>query len=177
MTDLYKNYNTIIKLKPSEIQSNKTTNSAFKNGFGLIMFYSHTCPHCVNAVDEWVALSKMIDIPVGAFNCAQSEAHQTASSQLNISSVPTIKMTDNGTFKNYEGSRNNSDIIEHLCKTADKKFCKQQGGGGKSRKYCDGGSSQRGGTVKKCKATTKSGKKCGYKVAKGRKFYCNIHGR
>ena len=197
MTDLYKDYPSVAKVAPSDINGRSV--SKFP-GFGMIMFYSHSCPHCHSAVDEWVLLSKILeDIKIGAFNCGMDEEHQKVSSSLGISTVPTIKMVENGQLKDYGKGRSKSDIINYLCDEVDNQFCKHKTKissqtstprvevlDGGSRRIMRGGSScsrkkkksARGGSkVKKCKGVCKNGKKCKNNVAKGRRKYCNTHGK
>lgn len=128
MADLYKQYPSVIKVSPSDIIGTKSVNrEKFPLDYGLIMFYSPHCPHCVNAVDDWVKVARELKglVNVGSFNCIETDEHNKKSTELGIEAIPTVKIVKGGQLHPYSKGVSKDNILNHLC-SLDKKLCKNK---------------------------------------------------
>lgn len=92
------------------------TNPMFSGKNGLVLFYADWCPHCVNMVDDFVALANRTQnlFPIGAINVADKE-NSILGQYFNITGYPTIKYLDYGQFKDYTGGRDANELFNFLC--------------------------------------------------------------
>lgn len=125
--NLYENTNSSVhELEPSDfIRDTKTglikvnhPNAHKRHGF--VMFYSHTCSHCVDMVETWNALARFIgdSVFVGAFNCKNDSSpfYDAIRKLANVQYYPCIKfMRQNGTMVPYNSGRSKEELLRFLC--------------------------------------------------------------
>ena len=100
----------------------KLINPSFKGKDGYVVFYSPTCPHCVNFVPEVEQLARRLKgaISIGTVNCKDTiNGNDILADFYNISGVPTIKFYNgvNGEFIDYTGGHSVNDLLNFVCKT------------------------------------------------------------
>ena len=94
------------------------SNPMFRGKSGMIVNYAPWCPHCHNIAPTIAELAKITRgmYPIGAINCYdEKNGNNLLADYLKISGYPTIKIWDQGNFKDYSGGRSLKDLLRHLC--------------------------------------------------------------
>ena len=99
----------------------KLSHNAFKDKDGFIIYYSPTCPHCVNFAPTIVELAKRLKgaCSVGTINCSDSIlGNNLLGDFFNISGLPTVKFYNHitGEYIDYRGGKTIEDMLTFLCK-------------------------------------------------------------
>lgn len=99
----------------------KLSHPAVKDKDGFIIFYSPSCPHCVNFAPTLQKLSKRLkgSCAIGTVNCNDSiHGNQLLADFYNVSGIPTIKFYNHitGEYIDYTGGRTVEDMLAFLCK-------------------------------------------------------------
>ena len=114
-------------------------NPAFKNKDGFIVYYSPTCPHCVNFAPTVNTLADQLKktMNVGAIDCSDViHGNDLLADFFNISGYPTIKFYNSvsGEYIDYTGGRNVEDMLSFICKVRNVCGPMKRYGGGKNKK-------------------------------------------
>lgn len=119
--NLYTKYSGVIELTMKDfiIENKKIiiNNKKFKNKYGLIVFYSPSCGHCIKMVEMWSDLAiqfKNLFI-IAAVNCEKG-TNRLICDKLGIIFYPTIKyVTKNSLIYNYQGNYQKDELIYYIC--------------------------------------------------------------
>lgn len=90
----------------------------FRGKDGLIVNYAPWCPHCQDMAPTIVRLAKVTKglYPIGVINVEDNAAgNNLLAKYLNITGYPSIKLWENGIFKDYSGGRSLEELLRHLC--------------------------------------------------------------
>lgn len=99
----------------------KLINPAFRNKDGYIIYYSPTCPHCVNFAPTVSKLAKQLKgkMSVGTVDCTDTiNKNNILGDFFSISGFPTIKFYDSSSqeYIDYSGGRNINDLLDFVCR-------------------------------------------------------------
>lgn len=90
----------------------------FRGKDGLVVNYAPWCGHCQNFEPTLVKLAKVTKglYPIGVINVEDTSAgNNILADYLKVTGYPTIKLWENGTFKDYSGGRSLEELLRHLC--------------------------------------------------------------
>tara|TARA_B100000029_G_scaffold503265_1_gene579890 strand:- start:64 stop:1077 length:1014 start_codon:yes stop_codon:yes gene_type:complete len=93
--------------------------SSNQSNMVLMLFYSPSCPHCLNFLPLWEQLKELLinssNLTLTDINCTE---HKNLCRRYNIKGVPTLVFFNGNENQKYTGKRTHKEIIE---------FLKQQG--------------------------------------------------
>lgn len=116
--DMIKSF-TVIDSKSSEKPIKmQFSEPMFRGKNGLVLFYAPWCTHCRNFADDYKQLATVTKglFPVGAINCQDEDrGNNLLADYFNITGYPSIKIWDQGTFKDYTGGKSMKDLLQFLC--------------------------------------------------------------
>ena len=109
---------SLLKMPDSEKPLLQFEHPMFRDKNGLVINYAPWCLHCQEFAPTVNKLAKVTKglYPIGVINVEDNSAgNNILADYLKVTGYPTIKLWENGTFKDYSGGRSLEALLRHLC--------------------------------------------------------------
>lgn len=93
-------------------------NPRFAGKSGMVISYAPWCPHCHNMAPEVMELARVTKglYPIGAINSDDhANGNNIVNDYLKVSGYPSVKIWNEGKFKDYTGGRSLQEMLRFLC--------------------------------------------------------------